>query len=184
MTSKTENTLYDWELYGLLLRKRRIDMGFKKAEDFASTIWRRTRVKLTRDMLYKFEQGRQVPDGTQFMALNLVVSGNLFAPDISNLCSTLETQALSEDRIPQEWKTENAQSVWRSFTGCENPNDLTFKIPATELYFLLTRSSFELVADDPSLFDSRVDDAWHSAIESCFIEAYGPDPTEWPLPEE
>lgn len=117
---ETEDVLFDWGTYGALVRKCRTDLGYKKAEDFARSIWRRTRVEVSRDTLYKIEQGRQVPDANQFMAINMALSGTRFFTWLTDLCtsmewSDIEGQSLGgesnvtpdELHLPHEWKVEN-----------------------------------------------------------------------------
>ncbi len=121
MASDEKRKVFDWGLYGALVRKARTDLGYRKAEDFADSIWRRTRVKVSRDTLYKIEQGRQVPDGNQFMAINMALSGTRFFPWITNLCTSMEWQSIEDQScgggqgevtpdklyLPHDWKTEN-----------------------------------------------------------------------------
>lgn len=110
-----EPMMFDTELYGLLIRKKRIDSGYRRAEDFAKSVYRRTRVRITRDMLYKIEQGRQTPDCVQFMAINLALTGKLFPNELIRLCTSREWSVIDEagnpTSIPFRWKLENAQQV-------------------------------------------------------------------------
>lgn len=117
---ESEVEVFDWKLYGSLVRRVRMNLGYKKAEDFAASIWRRTRVKISRDTLYKIEQGRQVPDAAQFMAINLALSGTKFYPWITDLCTSPEWRGIEEASgdgtkevesvvldLPPLWKGDN-----------------------------------------------------------------------------
>lgn len=118
---KTEPNLIDWGLYGALVRNRRIKLGFKTAESFSAPLWQRTRVYISRDALYKIEQGR-TPDAQQFMALNLVLFNDFFPMDrIIRACMSTEWEYIinhnpARDRseadplsldLPEAWKIEN-----------------------------------------------------------------------------
>lgn len=118
MTEDESVSMFDWGLYGMLVRKKRIDLGYKKAEEFAASIWRRTRIHVSRDSLYKIEQGRQIPDGNQFMGINMALCGNPFYPEITGMCMSNEWKKIApvaeghgELSIPDKWKTENIQAI-------------------------------------------------------------------------
>lgn len=101
---------FDWALYGLLIRKARTDMGYRKAEHFAASIWRRTRIEVSRDTLYKIEQGKQAPTAEQFMALNMILFSSPFPENIFGLCSSNEWKTIRTgctDDIPNDWKCVN-----------------------------------------------------------------------------
>ncbi|WP_080797902.1 hypothetical protein [Arabiibacter massiliensis] len=177
MVKKLDTALFDWELYGLLVRKARIDMGYKKAEDFAESVWRRTRVRMSRDILYKIEQGRQIPDASQFMALNLAVSDSLFYPDVTDMCTSRSwKQIAGGDGIPDEWKKENSEEAWAERTGMRDARDLEHMPAAEEARALLSEKANDLANDRPELFDSgEADSDWHNALETYLAETYGPD---------
>ena len=124
--------LFDWALYGMLCRKRRNDLGYKTAEAFAKSVWRRTRLQLTRDILYKIEQGRQTPDAMQFMALNISLWGQIMPYDVIQMCAskefgqvvsaydfgvmnpqTYETEHFSPETpwVPNKWAIENSRNA-------------------------------------------------------------------------
>lgn len=105
-----DDMVFDWGLYGMLIRKRRIDIGYKKAEFFAKSIWRRARVAISRDTLYKIEQGRQIPDALQFMGINMALYGVPFSEEVMQLCMSnewKEIESASRHYIPTLWKQEN-----------------------------------------------------------------------------
>lgn len=185
MAGKIANPLFDYALYGLLVRKGRIDMGFKKAEDFSEAVWRRTRVRITKDMLYKIEQGRQVPDTTQFMALNLVLSGTPFNEQLSSMCFSVECRHIIESRsIPDEWRVENTQRAWAEAFGVEAFEDMKAMTPDDDWLRFYYGSAQELADDNAALFDSGADQEWRTFIDETFQEIYGPDTTTWPRPGE
>lgn len=185
MAGKIANPLFDYALYGLLVRKGRIDLGFKKAEDFSEAVWRRTRVRITKDMLYKIEQGRQVPDTTQFMALNLVLSGTPFNEAISSMCFSTECRHIIEDRsVPDEWRTENALKAWAEALGVEAVEDVKAMTPDDDWLRLYSSSAQEITDDDSALFDPKVDQELRAFIDEIFREGYGEDTELWPKLDE
>lgn len=128
-----ENTMQiDWTLYGAKCRKKRQDMGFRTAEAFAAEVFRRTRTHLTRDILYKIEQGRQEPSALEFIGLNLSLWGDPFpvialyeclSPELARVLSAYEARqdkekgelyyAHSEIRpwVPNSWRVDNARDA-------------------------------------------------------------------------
>jgi hypothetical protein len=99
----------DWSLYSVLVRNDRRAMGYKKAEEFSASIWRRTRVTVTQETLYKIEQARQVPDTKQFMAINIALYGSPLPERVMDTCVSKEWRQIAEagGDIPLEWKYEN-----------------------------------------------------------------------------
>ena len=101
---QTLKGLIDWSLYGALLRHQRTSViGFRKAEEFTDALWRRTRVFISRDVLYKIERGDRAPDTIEFMALNKAVYGSFFPEAIIKQCMCEEWKALSDDQAIQDF---------------------------------------------------------------------------------
>ncbi len=71
---------FDWAMYGACVRCRRRAAGCRTAADFSAMLYRRTRLEVSKDALYRIEQGRQQPTSEQFMAINLALFGRLFIP--------------------------------------------------------------------------------------------------------
>lgn len=120
MTNFESWEMFDWSLYGMLVRKYRADLGYKRAEEFSDTIWRRTRVRISRDAVYRIEQGKQTPSADQFMAINLALFGSPFGGDAIRLCMAKEWKQIMDgevDVIPFAWKVENAQALRDEFAG-------------------------------------------------------------------
>ena len=118
--------MFDWGLYGMVVRKRRIELGYKKAEYFAASIWRRTRFDISRDSLYKIEQGKQVPTGTQVLAINMALYGHPFPDELFDICATRAWKGIARnvrafveeadadyesvdvaEFLPETWKRQN-----------------------------------------------------------------------------
>ena len=108
MTKEEQNSLFDWSLYGALVKNARRKMGYKTAEAFSATIWRRTRYHISKDTLYKIEQGKQMPDAAQFMAISLVLEKSFYPASIGGICASIEWQGIANgEGIPSVWKREN-----------------------------------------------------------------------------
>lgn len=110
--------LFDWTLYGMLCRKRRNDLGYKTAEAFAKSVWRRTRLQLTRDILYKIEQGRQTPDAEQFIALNLSLWGEILPDEVIRICASKEWADIIN---AYSYGVFNEETEEKEYFGASNP---------------------------------------------------------------
>lgn len=174
---------FDWDLYGMILRKKRTDLGFKKAEDFTEGIWRRTRVRISRDTLYKIEQGRQIPDATQFMALNIATCFDPFDANTTNLCMSQEWKEVVSRNMPDGWREQNSEKIWKTVTGMNSAEDASCTLPDPKLLALLDKNSQNLAKDNACLFDPNTDSRWREGIESHFTETYGLDHEFWPEPD-
>ena len=121
---------FDFGLYGMLVRKMRTDLGYRKAEDFVRTLYLRTRMSMSKETLYKIEQGKQVPNTAQFLALNLALTGELIPEKVASLCLSREWEQIiyvfnrsskaTEGAIyctpncpfvPQSWFAENIECL-------------------------------------------------------------------------
>ncbi len=116
---------FDWALYGMIVRKRRVELGYKKAEHFAASVWRRVRFEISRDSLYKIEQGKQVPTGMQVIALNMALFGQPFPEELFEICASRGWKKIARDTraaigsegdyesidmtrfVPEQWKEVN-----------------------------------------------------------------------------
>ena len=133
---KTKEGLFDWSLYGALLRHQRSNIGFKAAEAFSAALWRRTRVYISRDVLYRLEQGNQIPDRLQFMALNKAAYGTYFPKQVIKQCMCFEWQAVIKDNDPREpditadWAEENFTDAIKEYGFSEDrdPIEMAFEI--------------------------------------------------------
>lgn len=100
---------FDWSIYSVLVRNDRRAMGFRRAEDFSASIWRRTHYNVSQETIYKVEQGRQVPDAMQFIAINLALYGEPYPQRVVENCVCPEWRqiAAAHGDIPRAWKVEN-----------------------------------------------------------------------------
>lgn len=114
--------IFDWATWAAIVRAKRRKLGYKAAEEFARRIWLETRVKLTREIIYKIEGGKQQPSAEQFWAINLVLFGKLMpGEEIFSLCLADEWGALvdsverGEHKIPDKWRRENTEFITREY---------------------------------------------------------------------
>ena len=103
--------LFDWELYGMLVRNRRKKMGYKDADLFSQTLYRRVRLQISRDAIYKIETAKQEPTTTQFMGINLALWGEVIPSEITSFCMIDQWKTMVDEPkhpyIPDEWVEEN-----------------------------------------------------------------------------
>lgn len=133
---------FDWTLYSALIRKDRKDRGYRTAASFSETIYRRTRVSISRDTIYKIEQGKQTPDALQFMAINISLYKTPLPKRVTDLCFSPEWRSIvtsPEADIPIEWKYDNFAEA-----AGENANDPKLD-PRTVSFW---------AGDDPRLFEN------------------------------
>lgn len=134
----------DWALYGLLIRNRRIKAGYKKGEDFISAVYRRTRVKISLDSMYKIERGKQIPPADVFMSINLVLYGEISPDEVMKICFTPELQEyIFNHEIPIQFKRENYNEAvkeiygddWKSIPSNINAHTISLQIGDKEEAF-------------------------------------------------
>ena len=85
-----------WARYGSMCREARISLGYASARSFCDALRLRMHLKMTKDVLYKVEQGRQVPKAELFIALNIALFGNPLPPNIAALFSGLRSSEVVE----------------------------------------------------------------------------------------
>ena len=78
--------MIDLGLYGCLIRAERVNRGISTANGFSEFIKEKTGYYISRDILYKIEQGKQEPKAIQFMAISLALFGTLIPDGILKLC--------------------------------------------------------------------------------------------------
>ena len=106
---KENEELFDWHLFGAMLRNRRLKMGYKKASAFSETIYNRTRLIITEQQLYKIESGRRVPTGMELVAIAVTVGRGAFLQMLST-CSCDEWSGEWENgEVPKHWRIENSE---------------------------------------------------------------------------
>ena len=90
--SPKENTtnVFDGRMYGALLRHKRMEVGYRKAEQFISDL-EEVGYKISKAALYRIERGEQEPPLGFLLAANIVLYGNAKSFDLINPC------------VPQEW---------------------------------------------------------------------------------
>lgn len=89
-TETEETTSFEKGIYGALLRNRRMELGYRKAEDFIEDL-HLIGCDVSRAALYRIERGEQEPPINFFLASNLILCGQLNSLDLINPC------------IPSEW---------------------------------------------------------------------------------
>ena len=111
---------FDWNFYGAIVKNARKRQGYKTAQSFSDTIWRRTRYAVSRDSVYKIEQGRQVPDAMQFMAINIALFKEPFPVKQLGPCYSSEWSDLLDHNglVPREWAVQNYEAAIGEEADC------------------------------------------------------------------
>jgi len=86
------NELFDWSLYGAMVRHARTKLGYKNTNDLSETIFRRTRMQISKDVLYRIEQNRQEPTAMQFLAINLALFNKIWPEGRSEMIACLSDE--------------------------------------------------------------------------------------------
>lgn len=113
-----ETLNFDWNLYGLIIKRHRKIRGVYTAKELSELIYLRTRTKVSKDALYRIEQGRQVPNAEQFMAINLTLFNDLFPYRFAEIkaCVSEDWQHVRETcEISERWLDENTADAYKRY---------------------------------------------------------------------
>lgn len=81
---------FEKAMYGALLRQKRIEIGYRKAENFVADL-EAIGYKMSRAALYRIERGEQEPTASFLVASSILLYGETLCSDLINPC------------IPQGW---------------------------------------------------------------------------------
>lgn len=73
MAEKPRWTVFDMNLYGVMLRTWRQKAGYNRAENFCDDVKTWTGVKINKEALYRIEKGMQPPTVEQLIAFSIVL---------------------------------------------------------------------------------------------------------------
>ncbi|MEA5020769.1 MAG: hypothetical protein VB027_10425 [Gordonibacter sp.] len=114
------NELFDWSLYGALIRHGRVKAGCRNTGEFSELIERRTRFRISKDVLYRIEQNRQEPTAMQFVSINLALFFEVwpdFHGSIAPCLSKEWAEINSEYRMPKSWLEEDFKKYCDDYDG-------------------------------------------------------------------
>lgn len=166
---------FDLVLYGAIVRSERGKAGCKTTADFSAMIYRRTRLEVSKDALYRIEQGRQQPTLEQFMAINLALFGELYPRLGSSVLDSCPSRKWVEydrnEEIPSEWKAENLRAAFseHGFMSVEGrPCVLDCDLPGDE-YDYMSVSDYLPEGDRFSVTDAdgEVHEVWAVSEGFC-----------------
>lgn len=80
-----ETTSFEKNMYGALLRNKRLGAGYRKADDFIKDL-HLIGCKVSKAALYRIERGEQEPPIDFLLAANLILFGDLYSQEILNAC--------------------------------------------------------------------------------------------------
>ncbi len=81
----------DLELFGMLARRARLNLGYRRAEDFVQAMKDVTGFDISKASLYRIESGKMEPSINFLIALNIMRGNLLTDTDLVKMC------------IPKEW---------------------------------------------------------------------------------
>lgn len=87
----------DMELYGMLVRRARLNLGYRRGDDFVAALQYHTGVSISKDTLYRIETAKQEPSINFILAMNLMEGKGVLDMKLIDMC------------VPMEWK-ESADS--------------------------------------------------------------------------
>lgn len=101
--------LFDWTMFGSVIRITRRILGYRKASEFSDAIVDITGYSITADTLYKIESGKQAPSAMQLFAIMLAlgVTADNFSSvvgDTMMACSRGEWK-----KIAKEWRANERE---------------------------------------------------------------------------
>lgn len=82
----------DLFLYGALVKRARLNLGYRRGEDFVNAMKRVTGYEMSKDVLYRIENGKREPEVNFMIALNLMMGKIATDTEFIRMC------------IPQEWQ--------------------------------------------------------------------------------
>ena len=69
---------FDKQLFGLLIRRARINRGYKSVDEFLLDMEQKLKYKgISRDVMYRIESGKTEPSISQMMAINAMIDCSL-----------------------------------------------------------------------------------------------------------
>lgn len=109
------NEIFDWSLYGAMVRHERTKRGYKNTEALSDTVFRRTRIRISKDVLYRIEQNRQEPTAMQFLAINLALFNEIwprYRADMSACLSDEWREYNENEGMPEIWLKTNLAAAF------------------------------------------------------------------------
>lgn len=95
MPEGIENSI-DRELFGMLVRRNRLNLGYRKAEEFVKIMEKVTGYALSRDGLYRIETGKSTPTIDFIIAFNIMMGKPAFDSTLLDMCLPNEWRNMSE----------------------------------------------------------------------------------------
>lgn len=93
----------DLTLYGALLKRARLNLGYRRAEDFVDAMKRATGYTVSKDIVYRMESGKKEPTINFVIAMNIMLG--LPTTDFS----------MVEMCMPKEWTDIEDSSYYRPY---------------------------------------------------------------------
>lgn len=104
----------DLFLYGALIKKKRLDLGYRKAEDFVDAMKIKTGYEVSKDILYRMEAGKREPTINFLIAFNMMCGKPLLDSSILEMC------------LPREWVEQSSEDYYKPYSFKDYMDDLHF----------------------------------------------------------
>ena len=108
----------DLFLFGAFIKRERLNLGYRKAEDFVYVMKTKTGYEISKDILYRIEKGKRIPDINFIAAFNIMLGRKPTDMTIVEACTPQEWKDLGDEGPAKfEWyqydhpKKENASSL-------------------------------------------------------------------------
>lgn len=102
-----EENAIDKELFGMLVRRNRLNLGYRRAEDFVNIMEMITGYSISKDALYRIETGKATPTIDFLVAFNIMLGKPAFDTSIIEMC------------LPKSWSDLSGQEMPRTHTRYE-----------------------------------------------------------------
>lgn len=93
----------DLTLFGALLKRARLNLGYRRAEDFVDAMKKATGYDVSKDIVYRMESGKKEPSVNFIIALNIMMGNSLSDYSMVEMC------------VPKEWKDIENQPYYRKY---------------------------------------------------------------------
>ena len=100
--------VFDFALFGILIRKERKDQGISSVDEFVKSIEEKTGLSVPKEALTRIESGKQEPRLSQVIAISLTLYNRLplgfhTSPDPITLACCKKWQEMEEEGETSEW---------------------------------------------------------------------------------
>lgn len=161
MAESDNRTTFDCRMYGALLRHKRMEVGYRKADDFVADL-KEIGYFISRAALYRVERGEQEPPIGFIAASNLVLFGSIRSVELIEPC------------VPQGWcEPPSSDEVMRVL---KKNGALSRLVRADDKDTAARAAAYEMALDGLNAYDFNVFVNAHSTDDELYMSvAIGAD---------